>query len=137
MLLNLTLITSYVLAFNTLRFNQVIKPISSSTDSSNVNLFAPKIESSDLTVEFLDNQEPKDQIKNSKVVSKIRILNWKLKKNLETLLFLRELEDRYENASTITNVIKEYYELKKEIKNSSVEIIKQLSYYKAIQTKSA
>ena len=65
------------------------------------------------------------------------MLNRKLRKNIETLLFLKELESRYKNNNKISSVIKDYYDLKREVQKSTIEITRKLSYYRLINKECA
>ncbi|WP_298897140.1 hypothetical protein [uncultured Psychroserpens sp.] len=78
-----------------------------------------------------------DSFKQYDYDSQIRLLNWKLKKNLETLIFLSELESRYQEENTLPSVIQEYYDLKKDVQSKTVELSNELAYYKSLQTKCA
>lgn len=74
-----------------------------------------------------------NQISNIEIDYKIRILYFKLKKNLETLVFLTELESQFKNQRKLSEMIQDYNYLKKTVKIDTIEIFSQLSYYKALR----
>ncbi len=75
----------------------------------------------------------KTKLSNLEVESKISVLYFRLKKNLETLVYLSELESQFDNKNELSQVIQQYYSIKKSIQLETIEISNELSYYRALQ----
>lgn len=76
---------------------------------------------------------PNNKLSQLEVDSKIRVLYFRLKKNLETLVYLSELESQFNNKNELTQVIEQYNAIKKSIQLETIEISNELSYYRALQ----
>lgn len=89
------------------------------------------------TINSIEGSKSINELNSNTQCSDVKLLNWKLHKNLETLVFLSELESRYNTANVVSVVVKEYYDLKKEVQKNTIEISNQLSYYKSLASQCA
>lgn len=99
-----------------------------------------KIEKSDTIKSFGNNKSRvieinynKTTLSNLEVDSKIRVLYYRLRKNLDTLVYLSELEAQFENKYSLSKVIQQYNAIKKSIQVDTIRITNQLSYYKGLK----
>ncbi|WP_298500148.1 hypothetical protein [uncultured Algibacter sp.] len=75
----------------------------------------------------------KTTLSNLEVDSKIKVLYFRLRKNLDTLVYLSELEAQFENKYSLSKVIQQYNAIKKSIQVDTIEITNELSYYKGLK----
>lgn len=143
----LSLLPISVMSFFSMCADEIVDTISKDYSISKVVNFYPKdrgLENSKIlnstennSSKILNISEPNNQLNNVEVDTHIRILHWKLKKNLETLVFLSELESRYTNKNVLLEMIHEYYSIKKTVQIETVEISNEIAYYKSLQNKYA
>jgi hypothetical protein len=62
----------------------------------------------------------------------IEIFQWKLRKNLETLTFLAELESRYDVNKGLPKFIDECNAIKIEVQQKTIELTRKLASYKTL-----
>lgn len=147
----LSLIPISVMTFISMCADEIVESISKDYNHSKVVNFDPEHEQLEKntilnskaknSAEVIQLNEPEtehnDDINSEEIDSNIRILHWKLKKNLETLVFLSELESHYANKTVLAEMIHEYYDIKKAVQIETVEISNLISYYKSLQNESA
>ena len=76
---------------------------------------------------------PKRKFSNLELDSKISVLYFRLRKNLETLVYLSELESQFDDKFELSQVIQQYNTIKKSIQVDTIEISNELAYYRALQ----
>ena len=72
-------------------------------------------------------------LNDTEIDAKIRMLYAKLKKNLQTLTFISELGFKLESKPKLSDMIEECKTIEKEVKIETIEITKQLAYYKSLK----
>ncbi|WP_299335511.1 hypothetical protein [uncultured Psychroserpens sp.] len=127
----------YVISFFYTCANEVFEVFSSTSDVNKVVNFIAKTEQLEYNTNISEDLLSNYQFDGGQFDSQIRMLKWKLQKNLETLMFLRELESHYEQSNGLSAIIDQYFDLKEDVQSNTIDITNQLAYYKSMSAKSA
>lgn len=82
---------------------------------------------------IIDISQTHNQLSREEIDSKINSLYFKLKKNLETLSFIAELDFKLGNKPKLSQMVKDCHAIEKSIKIESIAITKQLSFYRSLR----
>lgn len=78
----------------------------------------------------ISSSEIKNESNTNQSGSNIEFFQWKLRKNLETLDFLAELELRYDIHKVLPRFLDDCFEVKKEVQQTTIELTRTLASYK-------
>lgn len=121
------------MAFVYMCVNETADLITIGGDSNSVINFIPETKDINETSEILNLSKSEKPLQHAMFDLQIRMLNLKLKKHLDTLVFLSELETRYTNKNVLLEIIHEYYSIKKAVQIEIVKISNEIAHYKSLQ----
>ena len=114
---------------STLQKAKVVNYISDSEEHDKFNMFVSTGNNNSKIIDVALTHN----LNNIEIDTKIRILYAKLKKNLETLTFISELDFKLERKPKLSEMVKECKAIEKEVRIETIEITRQLSYYKSLK----